>query len=398
MKKLFCVLVTTLAIILLALPFNPVAAQTEEDNTGLADAQLISDTSGVLVTFYNPPGSAEVDLIESLGGTVEEVYKIVPTIHAIMPPENLVTLAADPRVKLIEPNLTIIDSATGQVLPWGVDRIDADLVHPTNKGTGIKVAVLDTGIDLDHPDLNVAGNVTFVEGTTTGDDDNGHGTLVAGIMGARDNDIGVIGVAPEATLYAVKVLDSDGSGIMSVLLSGIEWSVNNNMQVMNIGGGSVMNWPTTVRNALTKAYVAGIAIFGGAGNGGTPDGQGENIWAPGRYDSVIAVGATDENNVRLSTSSTGSQLELMAPGNNIYSTAMGGGYGYIGQTSASSAHAAGTAALLMKAGMTSNANVRQTLKDSATDVGAPGWDSQYGWGLMQTHYIMHNVLIFLADQ
>ncbi|UCD54416.1 MAG: S8 family serine peptidase, partial [Dehalococcoidia bacterium] len=230
----------------------------------------------VLVTFYQPPGSGEIELIRSVGGTVTNVYHIVPTIAATIPADKLEALKTDLRVRLVEPDI-VIASVAGQVLPWGVDRVDAELVHPTNKGTGVKVAVLDTGIDLDHPDLTVAGDVTFIEGTTSGDDDHGHGTLVAGIVGALDNDIGVIGVAPEVSLYSVKVLDQDGTGSISEILSGIEWSTNNNMQVINMSFGTSLSWPTALVEALQIAYDAGIVLVAGAGNGGI-------IWSPARFE------------------------------------------------------------------------------------------------------------------
>jgi subtilisin family serine protease len=349
---------------------------------GLTLAESPSEMVDVLVTFHEPPGPDEIELIESLGGSVKKVYHIVPTIAATMPSENLDTLSADPRVKLVELDTAISSCFAGEVLPWGVDRVDAELVHPTNKGTGVKVAILDTGIDLDHPDLAVAGNVTFVSGTTNGDDDNGHGTLVAGIIGALDNDIGVIGVAPEASLYAVKVLDQNGNGLMSIILSGIEWAVDNNMQVINMSFGSSLSWPTSVREALDNAYAAGIVIVAGAGNGGSATGEGNNVWAPARYKPVIAVGATDELDERYEFSSTGYTLELMAPGVNIYSTARGGGYGYLTGTSASSPHVAGVAALLIASGMTSNVDIRYRLRDSAEDLGEPGWDPQFGKGIV----------------
>ena len=333
------------------------------------------ETVDVLVTFYQPPGSDETELIESLGGTVTSVYHIVPTIAATMPADKLDELEADFRVKLVELDIVMTACLAGEVLPWGVDRVDAELVHPTNKGTGVKVAVLDTGIDLDHPDLQVAGDVTFIEGTTGGDDDHGHGTLVAGIVGALDNDIGVIGVAPEASLYAVKVLDQGGSGAMSEILGGIEWATDNNMQVINMSFGTSLSWPSSAQDALQVAYDAGIVIVAGAGSGGV-------IWSPARFEPVIAVGATDEQDVRCSSSSTGYTLELMAPGSNIYSTAMGGGYGYLSTTSSSSPHVAGAAALLIASGMSSNVDVRHRLRDSAEDLGASGWDTQYGRGLV----------------
>ena len=328
----------------------------------------------VLVTFYQPPGSGETELIRSVDGTVTSVYHIVPTIAATIPADKLDALKADLRVRLVEPDI-VIASVAGQVLPWGVDRVDAELVHPTNKGTGVKVAILDTGIDLDHPDLQVAGDVTFIEGTTSGDDDNGHGTLVAGIAGALDNDIGVIGVAPEASLYSVKVLDQDGDGSTSEILGGIEWAVSNNMQVINMSFGTSLSWPDTLVEALQIAYDAGIVMVAGAGSGGA-------IWSPARFAPVIAVGATDEQDVRCSSSSTGYTLELMAPGNNIYSTAMGGSYGYLSTTSSASPHVAGAAALLIASGMSDNVDVRHRLRDSAEDLGESGWDTQYGCGLV----------------
>jgi len=372
-KKVWCLLVALLLVTILAIPANPTLAEP------------LPDMEDVLVTFYQPPGPDEIELIESLGGSVTKVYHIVPTIAATMPSENLDELRADPRVELVEPDTTLSMCFAGEVLPWGVDRVDAELVHPSNKGTGVKVAILDTGIDLDHPDLAVAGDVTFVPDTTSGDDDNGHGTLVAGAVAALDNDIGVIGVAPEASLYAVKVLNQGGGGVMSVILSGIEWALDNNMQVINMSFGGIMGWPSTLVTALDNAYNAGIVIVAGAGNGGDASGEGENMWAPARYESAIAVGATDEQDARYTYSSTGDTLELMAPGVSIYSTAMGGGYGYLTGTSASSPHAVGVAALLIASGLTNNVDVRHRLRNSAEDLGAPGWDSQFGCGMVNAN-------------
>lgn len=366
-------LIIALLVIMLAIPTN------------LTLAESPPDMIDVLVTFYQPPGEEEIELIESLGGSANKVYHIVPTIAATMPSENLDELRADPRVKLVELDITLSSCFAGEVLPWGVDRVDAELVHPSNKGTGVKVAILDTGIDLDHPDLTVAGDVTFVPETPNGDDDNGHGTLVAGIVGALDNDIGVIGAAPEASLYAVKVLNQNGSGVMSVILSGIEWAVDNNMQVINMSFGGAMGWPSAVIEALDNAYNAGIVIVAGAGNGGDASGEGNNIWSPARYRPVIAVGATDEQDNRYTSSSTGYTLELAAPGVSIYSTAMGGGYGYISATSASSPHVTGIAALLIASGLTNNVDVRHRLRDSAEDLGESGWDTQFGCGMVNAN-------------
>jgi len=376
MRKLrYLVAIVLLVTLIIAIPTNMALAEDAQNSeTNPSDSMV-----DVLITFYQPPGPDGVGLVQSLGGTVKKVYHVVPTIWASIPSQNIQLLSQDPSVKVVEENAVRENCLLSEVLPWGVDRVDAEQVHPTNKGTGVKVAVLDTGIDLDHPDLAVAGNVTFIPGTSNGDDDNGHGTLVAGIIGALDNDIGVIGVAPEASLYSVKVLDYNGNTTASSVLSGIEWARDNNMKVINMSFGSIFEMSTAEKDALNNAYNAGIVLVAGAGNSGGP---GNNIYAPARYTPVIAVGSTDEQNIRYSSSSTGYQLELMAPGVNIYSTAMGGGYGYVTTTSAASPHVAGTAALLINAGFTNNVEVRNRMKNSATDLGATGWDTEYGCGLV----------------
>ena len=341
----------------------------------------------VLVTFYQPPGPDETALIESHGGTVGGVYHIVPTVAATIPSDKLDEVEADPAVELVELDAAVPgylggEMLLGEVLPQVVGQVGAELVHPSHKGTGVKVAILDTGIDLDHPDLAVAGDVTFVYGTTSGDDDHGHGTLIAGIVAALDNDIGAIGVAPEVSLYAVKVLDYKARGKMGDILSGIEWSVDNDMQVINMSFGSLLGMKSSIRKALANAYNAGTVIVADAGNSGNASGTGENIWAPARFQPVIAVGATDQQGARRADSSTGCTLELMTPGDSIYSTAMGGGYGYLSNTLVSSPLTAGVAALLIASGVSGGAEVRYRLRSSAEDLGAPGWDTQYGWGVI----------------
>ena len=251
-----------------------------------------------------------------------------------------------------------------------------------NKGKGIKIGILDTGIDLDHPDLNVVDDVSFVPGTTSGDDDHGHGTLVAGIIAALDNYYGAVGIAPEAELYAIKVLNENGGGAMSHIRRGIEWAIDNDMDVLNISFGSVEDWPYSLKQALRKAYASGMVIVAGAGNKGTPDGRGNTITAPARYDTVIAVGAVDMNYQRLSSSATGDELELVAPGHAVYSTLMGGSYGTINKTSAASAHVAGTAALLIAENDISNTEVRQTLQATAFELGTAEQANWYGYGMV----------------
>jgi subtilisin len=139
--------------------------------------------------------------------------------------------------------------------------------------------------------------------------------MVAGIIAALDNGVGIVGVAPEVGLYSVKVLDQNGSSVSGSILSGIEWSIDNGMQIINMSFGSYLEEPPEVRAALERAYQSGIVLVAGAGNGGDSG----VIFAPARYESVIAVGATDQQDARADFSSTGSALELMAPGVDILS-------------------------------------------------------------------------------
>ncbi len=127
-----------------------------------------------------------------------------------------------------------------QTLPWGVDRIDADLAWTISSGSGVKMAVIDTGIQMTHPDLqtNIKGGVSTVSYTRSYNDDNGHGTHVAGIAAAVNNTIGVVGVGPQISLYGVKVLNRNGSGYLSDVIEGLDWAIANGMQVINMSLGT----------------------------------------------------------------------------------------------------------------------------------------------------------------
>ena len=344
------------------------------------------ETVRVLITFRERPGPVAERLVESLGGSPRYNFHIVPAMSATVPKAEVDRIRASAGVVSVEEDSGI--HIAEQTLTWGVDRIDAEVVHGYNKGTGVKVAILDTGIDLDNPDLHVAGAVTFVAGTSSGDDDSGHGTHVAGTVAALDNGIGAVGVAPEAVLYAVKVVDSNGQGFESDLIKGIEWAVDNGMQVINMSLSS-HSATSALEQACNAAYQAGIVLVCAAGNGGNPSGIGDTVGYPARYDSVIAVASTDCSNTRASDSSTGPAVELAAPGVNICSTCLGGTCCLRSGTSMASAHVAGVAALVIASGIADgngdgriNDEVRQRLQTTADDLGPPGRDTFYGYGLV----------------
>jgi subtilisin len=247
------------------------------------------------------------------------------------------------------------------------------------------VAIIDTGIDRDHPDLvdNIAEGVNFVRtkgkvNSNAWEDDNGHGTHCAGIVAALDNTIGVIGVAPGASLYGVKVLNSQGSGSYSDIIKGIEWSVTNGMDVisMSLSGSTDLE---ALEDACDAAKAVGIVVVAAAGNYGDT-----SLPYPAAYDSVISVGATDSSDVLASWSNTGTGLDLVAPGVVIYSTYKGDTYATLSGTSMACPHVAGTAALVLQADPTLDADGVQDLLESTADqlwsVDYPS--TVYGFGLV----------------
>jgi len=234
---------------------------------------------------------------------------------------------------------------TSQELTWGIDRINADLVWEITAGSKIKVAILDTGIDLDHPDLqrNIKGNINMIKPRKSGDDDNGHGTHVAGIVAAVDNEIGIIGTSPEISLYAVKVLDKKGSGWLSDLIDGLDWCINNKMQVVNMCFGSLTDNPS-FHDAIIIAYQAGITLVASAGNNGEVGGS---IVYPAKYPETIAVSAIGQYDNFASFSSFGKEIDLTAPGVNIKSTYKKGSYETMNGTSMAAPHVTGVVALIL---------------------------------------------------
>lgn len=289
-------------------------------------------------------------------------------------------------------------------LDWGVDDVDAEQVWggaegatnviPGNiAGSGVKVAILDTGIDYGHPDLDgvYAGGYDFVDNDNDPRDGHGHGTHCAGIVAAEDNDQGVIGVAPMASIYAVRVLDDQGSGYTSDIIAGIDWSVDNNMHVvsMSLGGGS---YDSAFNAAINRAYDANIVVVAASGN----DGKG-TISYPAKYENAIAVGAIDKNHQLASFSNYGPEQEVVAPGVDIYSTMptytvtmnswwYGGyskNYDTMSGTSMACPMVAGTVALIREANPDLTApEVRNILHTTSVDLGQQGWDQYYGYGLV----------------
>jgi subtilisin len=272
-----------------------------------------------------------------------------------------------------------------QVVPVGVNRVDGDLSSALSSGgtkapVNADIAIVDTGIDLTHPDLNVYNEKSFVSGTSSANDDNGHGTHVAGIAAAKDNGIGVVGMAPGARLWAVKVLDSSGAGSVSDIIAGIDYVTEhaNEIDVVNLSFGCECSSPA-LNEAVNNAVAAGITFVVASGNSN----KDASTFLPANNPNVIAVSAIADSDGKCGAvgpstkcgnddtlanfSNYGPALDIAAPGVGILSTYKDGKYAVLSGTSMASPHVAGAAALLSSEHHGSSpAEVRSTLINSGS--------------------------------
>jgi len=311
--------------------------------------------------------------------------------------EALETLKRDPRVAYIEQDQIVwIDqrrpggggssggSTSSQINPWGIARIGlgTPLAGPVN----VDVAVIDTGIQTNHPDLTVVGGANFTGGSTTAyADANGHGTHVAGTVAAKNNTVGVVGVAPGARLWAVKVLGSTGSGTVSAVIAGVDW-VTANASTIEVANMSLSTSnSTTLKAALDRAVAAGVTITVSAGNASTDT----RNYSPANSvnTGVITVSSMNSSSIMASTSNSGlnyaddsgveNGVDVIAPGEAVISTYINSGYASMSGTSMAAPHVAGAAALCKVANPEySPADVKQAIMMSPPtgfwNVGAAG--------------------------
>lgn len=418
-------------------------------SVSFAATQPQNETSiKVFVHFADTPGKSEWGLIRAFGGTVTHSYSIIPAVAAEIPESAIQGLLHNPKITAIEEDhkveATTITYDAEYLNAWGVERIESGVGHEAGyKGQGVKIGIIDSGINYLHPDLapNYKGGYDFYYYDLDPMDVYGHGTHVAGTACAADNDngfaslkLGVVGVAPECELYSLRVLNEDGVGYESDIVSAIEWSLGREvtllpwgdtlgtttqgvrMDVVNLSLGSSQAYSQASEQTFAEATSEGLIIVAAAGNSGNPAGKGTNTIYPANYESVIAVGATKQGDGRASFSSTGPNVELVAPGESVYSTwndntgyydpqpvctgvledINGDGqpdgecYKYGSGTSMASPHVAGVAALLIGSGLVHDDNhngmisdeVRALMQSTAIDLGASGRDDKYGFGLV----------------
>ncbi|MDQ0217751.1 serine protease [Peribacillus cavernae] len=236
-------------------------------------------------------------------------------------------------------------------VPRGIELVQAPKVWEKTKGKGITIAILDTGCEIDHPDLRerISGGRNFT-GDDQGNQDvyrdyNGHGTHVAGTMAAVQNDNGVVGVAPEANLLIIKVLDKNGSGQYEWIINGINYAIEQKADIISMSLGGPEDVPE-LHEAIQKAVDNKILVVCAAGNEGDGQDSTDEFAYPGSYNEVISVGAIDLERRSSEFTNSNNEIDLVAPGEEILSTYIGGKYAKLSGTSMATPHVAGALALI----------------------------------------------------
>ncbi len=279
---------------------------------------------------------------------------------------------------------------------WGLNQFNIPEAWRTARGAGVRIAVLDTGVATGHQDLAPAilEAVDFTNSPYGVADQQGHGTHVAGTIGAVENDKGVVGVCPDLRiggggLLIGKVLGDDGSGRSGWIVDGIRWAVDEGAQIISMSLGSPIE-STAITDAIRYAVQKDRWVIAAAGNDGAAGDDVDTVNWPGKNEDTIAVAAVTQDGHLARFSSRGPAVDIAAPGQNILSTWNNGGYARISGTSMATPFVAGVLGLFLSTGgrATSLRDLKLLLKESATDFGDPGRDTGTGWGLINPEKIM----------
>jgi len=368
-----------LATLLLSFPAGAFAGPPDDPAT-------VSDFSPeqILVKFkpdVTLPEAAQIH--RQLGGQVKDTIPGIG-VQLVKVPKGqekpkAKAYSSNPRVEYAEPDFIAQALGTpndpGFANQWGMVKVQASEAWDVTTGSpDVTIAILDTGVDLDHPDLasKIVANINFSSSSTV-DDVHGHGTHVAGIAAAiTNNGIGVAGLGYRATIMNVKVLGDDGLGYDSWIAKGIIWAADNGAEVINLSLGSPAPG-STLETAIKYAWSKGVVVVAAAGNYGN-----SAPCYPAYYTNCIAVAGTDHYDRLAGWSNYGDWVDVAAPGVNIVSTLINSGYGYKSGTSMASPHAAGLAALVFTVVTDSNGNgrlndeVRARIEANCDDIGVTG--------------------------
>ena len=345
------------------------------------------DPSAVVGLQRSARGARVVAVFARGGHPVVRVWrestrtKAVARVAAAQKNPTLVTIETEVRQQFLDPvRTTRMTNDTLRPQQWALDRLQAESAWTRSRGAGVTVAVVDTGIAV-HPDLGgsfVPGK-DFALGGDGRNDGHGHGTHVAGIIAATpDNSLGVAGLAPDVKLMPVKVLDNNGSGYSSAVSNGIIWATDHGADIisMSLGGGYDSGQGVAVAYAISR----GVIVIAAAGNGRA---SGSPVAYPGAFPGVVAVSATQSDNLIASYSNQGDYVDIAAPGTAIYSTVPSGYASWSGTSMATPYVSAAAALVLSRArALSVVVNVPELLMSTADDLGPVGVDPDFGAGLV----------------
>jgi len=337
-----------------------------------------------------------IQLIKKLYPSFTESFKAVPMIE--------IQLSSSEKSDVLQkfPNAIVskvqsYEITASETVPFQFSLIQATpQITTPYTGKGVKVAVIDSGIDAQHADIKVVTGICTLEKncptTISYDDDNGHGTHVAGVIAARKNSYGLVGVAPDVELYAVKAMTRNGGGNTTDIAKGVEWAINQKVDIINLSLTTTGS-DQALKLLIEKAYDEDITVIAAAGNEGIDGIQTDTVQYPAKYEEVIAVTATDGFKKKLSNASFGPEVELSAPGDEILSTypieldledGVQDGFKTFSGTSMATPHVTGIIALYKERFPSfTNKRLRELLTNTAEDLGAPGRDPNYGFGMVR---------------
>lgn len=287
----------------------------------------------------------------------------------------------------------ILTSLPQDYVDWGTKLIGADTAWKKYRGRGIKVGIIDTGIDYTHPDLVVKECISFID-NTDGFDSGFHGTHVAGIIAGRDNGVGIIGVAPEAEIYSAKIFDSQGKTTTTALFNAFRWMIEKKVHVINMSFGAlyppdvpgVADFLEEYHRRIKEMHAVGIILVAAAGNSGNPKDNLDRISYPARFPEVFAVGAISQELQRADFSSTGPDLDFAMPGVDVYSCYPNNRWARLSGTSMASPYLAGCISLLQEYALKTKDRlftydeIKKELIKYSVDLGVEGIDHEFGYG------------------
>ncbi|MCL2358938.1 S8 family peptidase [Candidatus Bathycorpusculum sp.] len=365
------ILSLTLTIIILTLTTTIIIPPTQTNPN--PEQTPIKD---VIVGFTNTPNP---QLLNKHNATILESYNIIPAIHAILPQDAIEQLNQNPNIAYITENTQTQPTGT---INWAPQQINATTAWTQSTGTNIKIAILDTGINpID--DLKIHGGYNYIDNNTNTTDLYGHGTMIASIINTQHNSTtGLTGIAPDAQIYAIKVLNDQGIGKLNHAISGIQWAIENDIQIISISW-CITDENNALKQALITAYSKGILIVAAAGNTGE---VASGVGCPACYDTTIAVSAIKEDTRKLEQACTGPEIELTAPGEDIYAIGPDNQLHSGTGTSYATAYVTGTAALIWAKNPTlTNIQIRNILCQTATNLqpnDQSNRDIFFGYGLI----------------